>query len=201
MLGARRARPRMVARGVSTTTQSSGPMSRAAAVVGTECGGVRSRSIGMAVRVVGRPVPAERIRSLIRLPDRHEVPPAVARRHRQVLRPAAPPVPNVKGLGRRPAVRAEGRRPGSASARPRGHRSSRRESATGGRWRRARWAGVIEGSGTRLDTLESRDSPTGTCLRRFAACADLSSAGARVLRKSFAHAAHAARTDVGRAPR
>jgi hypothetical protein len=51
----------------------------------TGFGGRRRRWIATRSARLGRPVAPQRVHGLIGLPDRHEGPPPVARRHRQVL--------------------------------------------------------------------------------------------------------------------
>ena len=55
----------------------------------------------------GRFPPTQRVRRDVGLPDRHELPPAVASRNRDVFRLAAAPTRDVKRLRRRPALSAE----------------------------------------------------------------------------------------------
>src|SRR5262245_48760843 len=52
-------------------------------------------------------VPPKRVDRLSPVPDRHQVPPAVARRYREILRGTAAPVRDLQRLRGPPAVRAE----------------------------------------------------------------------------------------------
>jgi hypothetical protein len=56
---------------------------------------------------LGRREPPERVHRLIRVPDRHQLPPAAPVGHRHVLRGATAPVGDVQGLRRSPPVRPE----------------------------------------------------------------------------------------------
>jgi len=57
-----------------------------------------------------RLVPPERVHHLRGVPNRHEVPPPIGHRHREVLGRAAAPVGNLERLGRPPAMWTEVRR-------------------------------------------------------------------------------------------
>jgi hypothetical protein len=103
-----------------------------------------------------RLVPAQWVGRVIGIPDRHQMPPPVARRHWEVLRRAAAPVRDVERLRRPPIRAAEDPQPGTAWAQPRGHRSSRRGSGAVGWPASSQMGGVIQGQEIWLDAAESR---------------------------------------------
>jgi hypothetical protein len=95
---------------------------------------------------------------LIGLPDRHQVPPAVSRGDREVLRRAAAPVGDLEGLRGRPAVRTK-----VARAEP--HRGDLAATGPAGpRWAEA--AGGVEPDGRRHWMISSaRASTAGGIVR------------------------------------